>query len=208
MFFAHPKLNREPKYWIIVNQRPVIKSKAKAGTSSVLQSPNQDLKYMGVLCTLKIKIESQNLNHGYIKDQWPYPNQDQDAKPQSGTSSVLQSPKWGLKGHGCSLQLQNQYREPKFGPWVCQRPETISKSRLRCQNQVRDLQCPPKPKSGLKSLHLQNRFRQPKFRTLVYQRPLTHAFGILKDFKLFWENQIWVKLKFDSWASLSQSKLG
>ena len=41
----------------------------------------------------------------------------QDAKPKSGTSSILQSPKWGLKGHGCSLHLQNQDREPKFGTW-------------------------------------------------------------------------------------------
>ena len=46
-------------------------------------------------------------DHGCIKDQQPYPNQDQDAKPQSGTSSVLQSPKSGLKGNRCSLHLQN-----------------------------------------------------------------------------------------------------
>ena len=58
------------------------------------KAPNEDLKDMDVLCTFKIKIESQNLDHGYIKDQWPYPNQDQDAKPQSGTSSVLQGPKF------------------------------------------------------------------------------------------------------------------
>ena len=82
------------------------------------KAPNQDLKDMGVLCTLKIKIESQNSEHGYIKDQRSYPNQDQDSKPQSGTSSILQSPKSGLKGHGCSLHLQNQDREPKFGIWV------------------------------------------------------------------------------------------
>ena len=42
--------------------------------------PNEDLKDMDVLCTFKIKIESQNLDHGYIKDQWLYPNKDQDAK--------------------------------------------------------------------------------------------------------------------------------
>ena len=53
---------------------------------------NQDLKDTDVLCTFKIKIESQNSDHRYIKNQWPYQNQDQDAKPQSGTSSVLQSP--------------------------------------------------------------------------------------------------------------------
>ena len=45
------------------------------------KAPNENLKEMDVLCTFKIKIESQNLDHGYIKDQWSYPNQDQDAKP-------------------------------------------------------------------------------------------------------------------------------
>merc|ERR1712081_146967 len=98
------------------NQEPPASSKA----------PNEDLKDMDVLCTFKIKIERQNSDHMYIKDQLPYPNQDHDAKPQSGTSSVLQSPKGGLKGHGCSLHLQNQDREPKFGSWVYQRPVTIS----------------------------------------------------------------------------------
>ena len=39
-----------------------------------------DLKDIGVLCTFKLKIESRNSEHGCIKDQWPYPNQDQDAK--------------------------------------------------------------------------------------------------------------------------------
>merc|ERR1711954_347709 len=47
------------------------------------KAPNEDLNGMDVLCTFKIKIESQNLDHSCIKDQWPYPNQDQDAKPQS-----------------------------------------------------------------------------------------------------------------------------
>ena len=32
---------------------------------------NQDLKDMDVLCTFKIKIESQNSEHGCIKDQLP-----------------------------------------------------------------------------------------------------------------------------------------
>ena len=54
------------------------------------KAPKQDLMDMDVLCTLKIKIESQNLKNGCAKDQWPYPNPDQDAKLQSGTSSILQ----------------------------------------------------------------------------------------------------------------------
>ena len=57
------------------------------------KAPNDDLKDMDVLCTFKIKIESQKLDQGYSRDQGPYTNQDQDAKPQSGTSSVLQSSK-------------------------------------------------------------------------------------------------------------------
>ena len=64
------------------SQEPPVSSKA----------PNEDLKDMDVCCTFKMKLENQNLDHGCIKDQWPYPNQDQDAKPKSGTSSVLQNP--------------------------------------------------------------------------------------------------------------------
>ena len=42
---------------------------------------------------------SLNFGHGYIKDQRPYPNQDQDAKLLSGTSMVNGGPKLGLEGH-------------------------------------------------------------------------------------------------------------
>ena len=52
------------------------------------KTPNKDLKDLDVLCTFKIKIESKNLEQGRIN-----PNKDQDAKPQSGTSSILKSPK-------------------------------------------------------------------------------------------------------------------
>ena len=114
------------------------------------KTQKEDLKDMDVLCTFKIKIESQNTDCGCIKDQWPYPNKDQDAKHQSGTSSILQSPKWGLKGHGCSLHPQNQDIQLNFGSWVYQRPVNISKSRSRCQTPVRNLQRPPITKWGLK----------------------------------------------------------
>ena len=81
------------------NQEPPATSKA----------PNEDLKDMDVLCTFKYKIESQNSVHGYIKDQWPYPNQDQDAKPNSQNSSILQSPKSGLKDIDilCSFKVKS-----------------------------------------------------------------------------------------------------
>ena len=45
-------------------------------------------------------------------------NQDQDVKPQSGTSSIVQNPKSELKGHGCSFHLQNQDRELKSRIWL------------------------------------------------------------------------------------------
>ena len=61
------------------SQKPPASSKA----------PNEDLKDMDVLCSFKINIDTQNLYHLYIKDQWPYPNQDQDANPQSGASCVI-----------------------------------------------------------------------------------------------------------------------
>ena len=42
------------------------------------KAPNEDLKDTDVLCNFKIKIESQNSDHACIKEQQPYPNQDQD----------------------------------------------------------------------------------------------------------------------------------
>ena len=80
---------------------------------------NEDLKDMDVLCTFKIKIESQNMDHVRIKDKWPYWNKEKIAN-----LGREQSPKSGLKGHGCSLHLQNQDREPKFGSWIYQIPVT------------------------------------------------------------------------------------
>ena len=80
--------------------------------------PNGDLKDMDVLCTFKINIESQKSYYGYMREQWQYPNHDEDIKHQSRTSSILQSPKLGLKGHAKSLHLQNWQTEPYFGKSV------------------------------------------------------------------------------------------
>ena len=118
-----------------LSQEPPVSSKC----------PYQDLKDMDILCIFKIKIESQNSEYGWNKDQLPYPNQYQGAKPQSGTSNILQRPKSGLKGHGHSLHLWSQDRESIFVTWVYQKPVNISKSWSRCQISVRNLQRPPKP---------------------------------------------------------------
>ena len=63
------------------------------------QAQIKDLKHMDVLCIFKIKIECQNSDHGYMKEQWPYPNQNKDVKPQSGTASILQNYDYGSFKH-------------------------------------------------------------------------------------------------------------
>ena len=82
------------------------------------KAPNEDLKDMDVLCTLKIKIESLNLDHGFVKDKWPYPNQDKKAKPKLGTSSVLQSPKSRNKDMDVHCTFKFKIKSQNFGTWV------------------------------------------------------------------------------------------
>ena len=60
------------------------------------KAPNEDLKDMDVLCTFKIKIESQNSEYVCTKDKWPYPNQDKHPKSQSETS-IFKAPNEDLK---------------------------------------------------------------------------------------------------------------
>ena len=61
------------------------------------KAPNEDLKDMDVLCTFKIKIESQNLDHGCVNDQWPYQNQDQHANPSQEPPVSSKAPNEDLK---------------------------------------------------------------------------------------------------------------
>ena len=127
------------------------------------KAPNQDLKDMDVLCTFKIKIESQNLEYWCTKDQWPYLNQYQDAKPQSGTSSILQSPKSGLKGHGCSLQIKtespNSDHQCTKNQWLYPNEDEDAKPQSSTSSLIKI------HKAGLKenewSLHLQSKDREP-----------------------------------------------
>ena len=91
------------------NQEPPASSKA----------PNEGLKDMDVLCALKIKIESQNSDHGCVKSsdhvqikiKMPNPSQEPKHPPK---------PQAVLKRYGCSLLFQKQDREPKVGTFVYQ----------------------------------------------------------------------------------------
>ena len=146
MFFAPSEPLFRAKFGTYVFQRQLIISKSRSryqipvkNLKHPRKSQIQDFKDMDVLCTLKFKIESQNSEHRCNKDQWLYENKGQDANPQSGTSNILQSLKSRLKGHECSLHLQNQAGVPKCGSWVYQRQVIISKSISRCIIEVRDL---------------------------------------------------------------------
>merc|ERR1711954_96280 len=112
------------------------------------------------------------------------PIRDQDAQPQSRTPSPHQSAKSGLKGHGCSLHLQNQDREPKFGSWVYQRPVTISKSISRCKTPVKNLQPPHKPQ--IRTLRTYMSFAPSKSR----QRAKIRNIGVAKT-----SDHIQIKIK-------------
>ena len=76
---------------ILFYQKP--RYKPKSGTPSIIQSHNSGLKGQG--CSLHFQNQDRELI--FRKLVFPYPNQDQYAKPQSGTCSTLQSSKCVLK---------------------------------------------------------------------------------------------------------------
>ena len=75
VFFAPSKSRFRAKIWImgISKTSDHIKIKIKMlnpsqELPSPFKAPNKDLKERYVFCTLIIKIESKNSNHGYTKD--------------------------------------------------------------------------------------------------------------------------------------------
>ena len=115
MFFAPSKSRHRVKIRIIgvskTSDHIQIKLKMpnpSQETPASSKAPNEDFKDMDILCTLKIKIDTLNWDNWCVKYKWPYLNQDQDAKSQSGTSINPKSPKSGLQGHRWSLHLQSR----------------------------------------------------------------------------------------------------
>ena len=99
MFLATSKSRQGAKIWDmgVSKTRYHIQIKIKMPNPSYKptmssSAPNYDLEILNVLWTFKIKTESQSSEHGCSKDQWKYPNKDQDDKPHLGTSSLLQCP--------------------------------------------------------------------------------------------------------------------
>ena len=71
---------------------PQAEPEAEAGSTYFLDSSVQKSKP-------KPKARAQAKSQSPVRDPRAYPTQNQDAKPQTGTPSILQSRKSGLKGH-------------------------------------------------------------------------------------------------------------
>ena len=75
MFFASSKSRERAKLWNMgitkASDHNIIKIKMPNPSQqppASSKSPYEDLKDMDVLCTFKIKIESKNSDHGFVKD--------------------------------------------------------------------------------------------------------------------------------------------
>ena len=81
------------------------------------KAPNQDLKDMVILCTFKIKIEIQNLDHVCIKDQWPYPNQDKILRLSQEPPASSKAPIQDLKDMDvlCTFKIKLESQNSEHG---------------------------------------------------------------------------------------------
>ena len=109
------------------------------------KAPNEDLKDMDVLCTFKIKIESKNLEHGYIKDQGPYQNLDQDAKIP--VRNLQRPPKSQMRTYRTWMFFapSKSRQEAKIQIMGISKTSDHFQTRSRCQTPVINLQHPPRP---------------------------------------------------------------
>ena len=76
MFFVLSKSRQKAKMWNmgVPNNTDHIRIMIKMTNPSQeppesSKAPNENLKDMNILCTLKTKVESQNFDHGCINDQ-------------------------------------------------------------------------------------------------------------------------------------------
>ena len=105
------------------------------------EAPIEDLKDIDVLCTLKIKIENQDSDYGYMKTSYhiqikiKIPNPSQESPVSSKAPNEDPKDMNVLCTFNIKIERQN---------WD-QRPAIISKSRSRFQTPLRNLQHPPKP---------------------------------------------------------------
>ena len=78
------------------------------------KAPNQDLKGMVILCTFKIKVESQNLDQGTKKTTDQIKIKIKMPNPSKETPVSSKAPSQDLEDMNVSLHLQSQERDRKF----------------------------------------------------------------------------------------------
>ena len=124
MFFAPRKSAQKARVWFRglskfeTNIQIMIKvQKPNHKHSSSSKPQNQDFKGNGCSLHLEINLGRQNLDQGPIKTQKPYPNPDPRGLTPMKNFWHNQSPKSGVKGHWCSLHLQNQFRTLKVSQY-------------------------------------------------------------------------------------------
>ena len=94
-------------HWPYPNQ--IKDAEPQSETYSFLQSLYKNLKDMEVLYTFKINLNSQNSDHGCIKEQWPYSNQDPNIKPESGSLDFIKNEAHKLKSNFIYLTKQSSF---------------------------------------------------------------------------------------------------
>ena len=105
--------------------------------SASSKTPNEDLKDINVTCTLKIKLESQNMDHVFIKDQWTYLNIDWDANPGHDPLASSKATNQELKDMDilCTFQIniESQNLEQKYvkDQWPYPNKYQIAKPKVR-----------------------------------------------------------------------------
>ena len=108
----------------------------------------------------------------YLQSKDKEPNQDQDAKSWSITSSIPQSPKSGFNRRECSAKSKSRYIAEIQVMGVI---KTIDQMEIKIKmlNPSEEPKHPQKPHAVLEiygcSLLLQKQDRKPKFETFVHQ---------------------------------------
>ena len=140
------------------------------------KAPNEDSKDMDILCNFNIKLESQHLDHGCNKDQWPYPNQGQDAKPHPEPPATSKAPNHDLKDIDilCTFKI---WIEGQNLDHECSKTSNHIHIKIKFLNHSQEPPASSKAQNkDLTDLYVLYTFkikRESQFGTWVYQRPVT-----------------------------------
>ena len=138
---------------------------------------------MDVLCTFKIKIESQHSEHSCIKDQWPSENKIKIPTPSQEPSASSKAPNQAIKDTDVFCTFKAKKGSQNFDLGVKETGGHIqiqiktppSNSHIRRKPQIRTYRTWmffDKPMIQI-FRHLQNQDSGPIFGSTGYQKPVT-----------------------------------